>query len=154
MDNNVILRRLRYIFDFSDSQMIGLFDSAGMEVSRSLISNWLKKEDDEEFEKINDKRLATFLNGLINEKRGKREGPQPIAEKTLTNNLILRKLKIALNLKDEDMLEILYAADLKISKHELSAFFRKPGQRQYRECKDQVLRNFLYGMQLLYKNRT
>ncbi len=153
MDNNVILRRLRYNFDFTDAQMISLFKSAGMEVNRSEVSNWLKKEEDDNFEKINDKKLATFLNGFIIEKRGKKEGPLPVAEKTLTNNIILRKLKIALNLKDEDVLEILYAADMKISKHELSAFFRKSGQRQYRACKDQVLRNFLYGMQLMYKNR-
>lgn len=153
MDNNVILRRVRYIFDFNDTEMIELFGLADMEVNRSEVSNWLKKEEDEQFVKINDKKLATFLNGFINKKRGKREGPQPVAEKSLTNNMILRKFKIALNLKDEDVLEILYAADQHFSKHELSAFFRKPEQRQYRECKDQVLRNFIYGMQLLYKNK-
>ena len=153
MDNNTILRRMRYVFDYSDNEMISLFSLGGKEVSRSVVSNWLKKEDDDQFDKINDKELATFLNGFITHKRGIKEGPKPVPEKTLTNNLILRKLKIALNLRDEDMLEILYAADLHISKHELSAFFRKPGQRQYRECKDQVLRNFIYGMQLMYKKR-
>jgi uncharacterized protein YehS (DUF1456 family) len=95
--------------------------------------------------------LATFLNGLIIEKRGKKEGPQPIPEKQLNNNIILRKLKIALNLKDEDILDLLKLAGLEISKHELSAFFRKPGQNQYRECKDQVLRNFLSGMGMKYR---
>ena len=85
----------------------------------------------------------------------KRQAEKKIPEKNLNNNIILRKLKIALNLKNDDMLELLTLADFKISKHELSAFFRKPGQSQYRECKDQILRNFLRGMQLKYReNKT
>jgi len=62
------------------------------------------------------------------------------------------KLKIALNLKAEDVLEIMELAGFLMSKHELSAFFRKPGHKHYRECKDQILRNFLKGMQLKYRN--
>ena len=92
-----------------------------------------------------------FLNGLINEKRGKKEGTQPEVETRLTNNIIFRKLKIALNLQAEDVLDILNLADFKLSKHELSAFFRKPGHKHYRECKDQILRNFLSGMQTRYR---
>lgn len=151
MDNNDILRRIRYAFDFSDAQMIEIFGLAEREVTRSEVSNWLKREEAEEFEQLYDKELATFLNGLINLKRGKKEGEQPAPEKSLSNNLILRKLKIALNLQSEDMLEILFLADLRISKHELSAFFRKKGQSQYRVCKDQVLRNFLVGLQKKYR---
>jgi uncharacterized protein YehS (DUF1456 family) len=83
--------------------------------------------------------------------RGKKEGPQPDAENKLTNNIILRKLTIALNLQAEDTLEILDLADLRLSKHELSAFFRRPEHKHYRVCKDQVLRNFLFGMQLMYR---
>jgi uncharacterized protein YehS (DUF1456 family) len=154
MDNNNILQRIRYIFDFSDDKMIAIFGQADLEVTRAEVSNWLKKEDDPEYDTINDKLLATFLNGLINDKRGKREGEQPKPEKRLTNNLILRKLKIALELKSEDMLEMLDLAGFKLSKHELSAFFRKPEQRQYRVCKDQVLRNLLMGMQLKYRPKS
>jgi uncharacterized protein YehS (DUF1456 family) len=95
--------------------------------------------------------LAIFLNGFINDRRGKREGQQPVPEKRLTNNVIFKKLRIALNLKSEDVLDILELAPLRISKHELSAFFRKPGHKHYRQCKDQVLRNFLKGIQLKYR---
>jgi uncharacterized protein YehS (DUF1456 family) len=95
--------------------------------------------------------LSIFLNGLIIEKRGKKEGPQPLPETKLNNNIIFRKLKIALNLKDVDVLDILSLVDLRISKHELSAFFRKPNQSQYRLCKDQILRNFLHGLQKKYR---
>ncbi len=154
MNNNDIFRRIRYTFDFSDAKMISIFALAEQEVSRAQVSDWLKKEEDPEFRSLHDIHLATFLNGLIIEKRGKKEGEMPKPEKTLTNNMIFRKLKIALNLKDDDILEMLELANFKISRHELSAFFRKPEQNQYRLCKDQILRNFLQGMQEKYKVST
>ncbi len=150
MDNNDILRRIRYTFDFNDSKMIELFSLADHAVTRAQISDWLKKEDDPAFQRLYDNQLAIFLNGLINDKRGKKEGAQPVPEKRLNNNIIFRKLKIALTLKDENIQEILEQADMRISKHELSAFFRKPNQSQYRPCKDQILRKFLQGIQIKY----
>lgn len=152
MTNNDILRRIRFIFDFSDSKMIDLFGQADYQATRSQVSNWLKKEEDPSFEKLVDQELAVFLNGLINDMRGKKEGKQPLPEKRLNNNIIFRKLKIALNLKDDEILKVLELAGLKISKHELSAFFRNPGQMQYRPCENQVLRNFLHGLQIKYHN--
>ncbi|WP_373496203.1 DUF1456 family protein [Aquiflexum sp.] len=151
MTNNDILRSLRYTFDFGEDKMIKLFELGGKDVSRAEVSDWLKKDEDPDFKGIYDKDLAYFLNGLIIEKRGKKDDALPEAEKTLTNNMILRKLKIALELKDEDILRMLHQLDINISKHELSAFFRKPTQSQYRLCKDQVLRNFLRGLQMRYR---
>ncbi len=151
MTNNDILRRIRYIFDFNDDKMITLFDLADCKVTRAEISDWMKPEDNPEFKKLNDVKLATFLNGLINDKRGKREGPQPVPEKNLSNNAIFMKLKIALNLQAEDILEIMDLSDFRMSKHELSAFFRKVGHKHYRECKDQILRIFLKGLQMQYR---
>ena len=148
MNKNDILRRIRYIFDFSDSDMISIFGQAGHEVTRAQVSDWLKKDDDPAFKKCTDKELAVFLNGLINHKRGKRQGPQPEPEHKLSNNAIFMKLKIAVNLKAQEVINVLSLAGLKISKHELSAFFRRPGHRHYRECKNQILRNFLKGLQL------
>ena len=150
MTNNDILRRLRYIFDFSDSKMISLFGLANLEVTRGQVSDWLKKEDDPAYKNCPDTKLAIFLNGLINDRRGKKEGPQPKPETRLTNNIIFRKLKIALDLKADDVLEILDLANQHLSKHELSAFFRKQDHKHYRDCKDQILRNFLKGVQLKY----
>jgi uncharacterized protein YehS (DUF1456 family) len=112
----------------------------------------LKKDDDPDLQELYDKELAIFLNGLIVDKRGKKEGEQPKPEKRMNNNIVFRKLKIALNLRDDDILEILMLVDFRISKHELSAFFRNPVQSQYRPCKDQILRNFLMGMQIKYRD--
>jgi uncharacterized protein YehS (DUF1456 family) len=147
MTNNDVLRRLRYTFDFSDDKVISIFASADLEVTRNEISNWLKKDDDPAFENLSDKKLATFLNGFINDQRGKREGEQPVPESKLSNNIIFRKIKIALNLEADDVLEILGLEGFRLSNHELSALFRKKGHKHYRECKDQILRNFLQGLQ-------
>jgi len=151
MTNNDILRRIRYVFDFNDDTMIKIFALAEDKVTREQISRWLKKDDDTDYKACSDTQLAIFLNGLINYKRGKKDGPQAVPEKKLNNNIIFRKLKIALNLKEEDTLALLKLADLTISKHELSAFFRKEGHKHYRVCKDQILRNFIQGMQLKYR---
>jgi uncharacterized protein YehS (DUF1456 family) len=151
MTNNDILRRIRYAFELSDSAMIDIFAEADCKVTRSEVSDWLKKEDDPAYRELADVMLATFLNGFINQRRGRREGEQPIPENRLNNNLILRKLKIALNLNDEDILLLLGMIGFRLSKHELSAFFRNPSQNQYRVCNDQILRNFLQGLQAKYR---
>lgn len=148
MENNDILRRLRYTLDYNDSTVMRIHAQAGDAVPISTIRSWFKREEEEGYKPVSDKHLAQFLNGVIIEERGKKEGPLPEPEKRLTNNIILRKLKIALNLKDTDMLEILKLADFNISRGELSAFFRKPDQDKYRLCKDQIMRNFLNGLQI------
>ncbi len=147
MTNNDILRRVRYIFDISDDKMIALFAEGDLQTDRSAISDWMKKEEDEGFQELLDKGLASFLNGLIVDKRGRKEGPQPVAEDKTDNNIVFRKLKIALDLKAEEILALLSSVDITISKHELSAFFRKPGHKHYRACNNQILRNFLKALQ-------
>jgi len=151
MTNNDILRRIRFIFDLSDKKVIALFTLGECEVTRADISDWLKKDDHADFKPCEDETMARFLNGLIAEKRGKREGDQPIVEKRLNNNIIFRKLKIALNLKAEEILAILDSVNFRLGKSELSAFFRKPSHELYRECQNQILRNFLQGLQLKFR---
>jgi len=149
--NNDILRRLRYTFNFNDSKMIEIFKLADCEVTREQISNWLKKDDDEAYASCGDIQFSTFLNGLISDRRGKQDGPAQKPEAKLTNNIVLRKLKIAFDMKNEDVLAFLSSNGLFISKHELSAFFRRTDHKHYRPCKDQVLRNFLQGLQAKYR---
>ena len=151
MTKNDILRRIRYTFDFNDEKMIAIFALANHKATRAEISDWMKREEDPAYKILYDDELAVFLNGLIIEKRGRKEGPVPKPEKKLTNNVILKKLQIALNLRAEELLEVLMLADLKVSKYELSAFFRKPDHKHYRPLRDQILRNFLNGMQLKYR---
>jgi len=144
------MRRLRYTFNFNDKQMVALFASADVVVTREQISQWLKKDNDSDFVSLFDTQLAIFLNGLINNKRGKKPGAQVAPEKRLTNNIILTKLKIALNLQAEELIALLSDVGFRLSKPELSAFSRKVGHQHYRECKDQVLRNLLQAIDNKY----
>jgi uncharacterized protein YehS (DUF1456 family) len=151
MNNNDILRSIRYTFNFGDDKMMDLFGMAGLQVTRTQVCEWLKRDEDPDFKGIYDNQLAYFLNGLIIDKRGRKDGEMPLAEKKLNNNIVLRKIKIALSLRDEDIIAILQLADFKLSKPELSAFFRNPDQNQYRPCKDQIMRVFLQGLRMKYR---
>lgn len=150
VNNNDVLRKLRYTFNFNDKKMVAIFASAGEEVSREEVSQWLKKDSDSDFVALFDTKLAVFLNGFINEKRGKKPGANPTPEKRLTNNIILTKLKIALNLQAEQIISLLEEVDFRINKPELSAFSRRVDHQHYRECKDQVLRNLLHAIDNKY----
>lgn len=151
MTYNDVLSRLRYMFDYSDAEMVAVFAAADHEVALEQVMRWLSKEEDPFYEQLGDRDLALFLNGLINHRRGRRPGPQAVPEERLDNNLIAKKLKIALNLKGEDMIRVLNLADFQLSNHELSAFFRKPGHKHYRELNDQILRYLLRGLQMEYR---
>lgn len=148
MTNNDVLKRLRYCYQFNNKALIKLFKDGGREVTVEQIIQWTLAEKDESYINLPDHHLAAFLNGFILHQRGPSDRPMPPAEKKLTNNLILRKIKIALNAKDDDLIELLKIADFKLGKSELSAFFRKPGHKHYRVCKDQILRNLLQGLQM------
>ena len=149
--NNDIIRRLRYTFDFGDDKMIALFAMADFDTNRAEVSNWLKKDEHEEFLEMDDSTLASFLNGFINDRRGKKEGPQPTPETHLTNNDILKKIKIALNLKAEELLAVFSIVNKKITKSEMNAMLRKPTHAKYIDCQDQYLRQFMHGLQLHFR---
>ncbi|ASM49856.1 hypothetical protein PESP_a1792 [Pseudoalteromonas espejiana DSM 9414] len=151
MTNNDILRRLRYTFNLTDTAMVDIFAAAEATVTTEQVIAWLTKEGDEGFVKISDTEFATFLNGFINTKRGKRDGEQPLPESKLNNNIIFMKLRIALNMKAEDVIATLALVDFDLSKHELSAFSRKVENKHYRVCNDQILRLFLTGVQQQYR---
>ena len=148
MINNDVLRRLRYALDLNDAAMIEVFALGAATVSPDELTALLLKEEQDGFVELDDERLDAFLDGLITSRRGKREGPTPEKELPvrLTNNAILRKLKIALNFKEDQMIEVFQLADFRISRGELSAFFRQRGHKNYRDCGDQAVRNFLVGL--------
>lgn len=101
--------------------------------------------------------LDAFLNGLIIFKRGPQENKPNQPENPVTirrnnvNNIVLKKLKIALALTAEEVIDILGLVGVKISKSELSAVLRKEGHKNYKECGDRYLRNFLKGLAIQYR---
>lgn len=151
MNNNDILRRIRFAFDFNDSTMISIFGFADSAVTREEISAWLKQDDNPDFREIDDKQMALFLSGLIVKNRGKREGPAFVPESVLNNNIVFRKLRIALGFNDVDVIQVMKLAGFPIGKQELSALFRNPEHKNFRQCQDQMLRNFLKGLQLKFR---
>lgn len=139
------------MFDFSDPMVLSIFKLGGYEASKSELIAWLSREEEPDFVLCEDEKLARFLNGLIIKNRGPKDDGVPEPERILTNNIVLRKLKIALNIQADDLLEMLKLNDFAISKHELSALFRRPDHKNYRLCLDQLLRNVLDGMEKHYR---
>lgn len=146
---NDILRRLRFALSLDNNATIQIFKLAEHDLDEDYLMNMMKKETEAGFLPCRDKTLCLFLDGLIIKNRGKQEGGPPpglMQGQRLTNNDILRKIKIAQSYQQEDLIKLLKAADFRIGKSELTALFRKPDHRSYRACGDQLLRNLLQGM--------
>lgn len=174
MDNNDILIRLRYALDIKNTDMVEIFKLGGVELTYEEVRKMLIKSKDnyqnevdehdaieqkEENIKCKNDTLASFLNGFIIFKRGKQD-PKPgqpetpvlsIKDSGNLNNIMLKKLKIALSLTSDDMLEIFKETGVIVTKGELSALFRKEGHKHYKECGDKYARNFLKGLAIKYR---
>ncbi len=147
MVNNDILRSVRFMLDISDIKIVEILKLANYNINVKTIIGFLKKDDEEGYLPCSDEVLGHFLDGLILLKRGKdQDKPTPPLELPITNNLVLKKLRVAFSLNEEDLLAILASVNFKISKSELSALLRKKGHINYRDCGDQLLRNFLKGL--------
>ena len=146
MDNNSILRRLRYALDASDERMAQIFALKGHNLTTDQVRAVMSREEDEGAVACNDKQLTAFLDGLIIDRRGPGKPGAHMPASVLSNNMILKKLRIAMMLHEKDMLSILATGGQPLSRGELTALFRKPNHKHYRECGDQLLRNFLKGL--------
>ncbi|MBO0419815.1 MAG: DUF1456 family protein [Vagococcus fluvialis] len=154
MNNNDRLTRLRYALDIKDQDMIEIFRLGGVTISREDYLALLKKIDEDNYEKdLEDEVFERFLNGMIISQRGVKEGDKPVYELRPgnANNIFLKKLKIALSLTTDKMLEIWADEGITISKSELSAFLRKEGHKNYKTCGDNFTRNFLKGLMKEYR---
>lgn len=149
MINNYVLRSIRYMLSLNEQKMLLICELGGYPVKNSDMISYLKREEEDGYAECSDEFMDHFLNGLIYFKRGKDESrPAPLVSQKMTNNIILKKLRVAFEMKDVDMYAVLEQTGFPITKTELSAFFRNENHRNYRECGDQVLRNFLKGLTL------
>lgn len=151
MTNNEVLHHIRYIFALSNEKISAIFKLAECLKTDKEISDYFRKNGEPSFARIADNHLASFLDGLIIECRGAKEGAQAQSNQTINNNIVFNKVKISLALKAEDIITLLDSAELTLSKHELSAFFRKPEHKHFRVCNDDTLLKFFNGLHL--KNR-
>lgn len=164
MDNNDILIRLRYALEIKNKEMAEIFKLGGVDVTVPEVIKILTRSDEYDDEnddqiKCNNSMLDSFLNGFIIYKRGKQE-PKPgqsatpemsIKKSVNVNNILLKKVKIALALTTEDVLDIFDNAGITVTKGELGAFLRKEGHKNYKECGDKYARNFLKGLAIKYR---
>lgn len=147
MTNNDVIRSIRYILNVNDKKLSEIFALGGLKVPPEDIVLFLKDEEDPQYKRCDDLSMAHFLDGVIYHKRGKDESKPPFPfELPISNNLILKKLRVAFTLKEPDMHEIMSDGGYNMGRAELSALLRKKGQPNYRECGDQVLRYFLKGL--------
>ncbi len=149
MTNNDVLRSIRHVLDISEATIADIYKLAEHQIDLATISSFLKQNDESGYLECNDNHLSLFLNGLITYRRGKSEHNPPQSNQILpllTNNIICKKLRIAFNLKEDDMIELMSFADYGVSKSELSAISRKPGHKHYRLCSDEFLMGFLIGL--------
>ena len=150
MTNNDFLRRLRYALNIKDNIMVQIFKKGNIIVTREDVIDYLKKDIDEGLKKLSNNDLISFLDGLIIQKRGKKEDGTPVPKIKVTknnlNNILLRKLKIALAFKSYDMIRIFKLGGIEISEGELSALFRREDHKNYKECGDKYVRVFLKGL--------
>ncbi|EIB97822.1 MULTISPECIES: DUF1456 family protein [Pantoea] len=155
MTNNDILRSVRYMLNLSDAGMVKIFALAECEVPETDVQAWLKKDDDAAFRPCPDVLMGYFLNGLIFYRRGKsEEAPAPSIERKMNNNIFMKKLRIAFDLKTTDIPDVLKRANFTVSQAEVGAIFRKPDHKNYRECGDQILRNFLKGLAMIQRPKS
>lgn len=154
MANNELLRSIRDALELDTASMILIFKAAGREVGESAINAFLKSEDEDGHIPCSNPIMGFFLDGLIIHNRGKQEGSPAPAETPLvelSNNAILKKLRIALDLKEEDLIAIFKCAGIVMTKHELTALFRKPGHKHFKTCTSQLLSGFIKGVALRRK---
>ncbi|MFW8053359.1 DUF1456 family protein [Vagococcus fluvialis] len=154
MNHNDRLTRLRYALDIKDTDMVELFRLGGVEITKEDYLKMLKKIDEDNYELVlEDEVFERFLNGMIISQRGEKKGDKPIFElrQGNSNNIMLKKLKIALSMTTDDMLAIWHKEGIIISKSELSAFLRKEGHKNYKTCGDNFTRNFLKGLMSEYR---
>ena len=151
MINNELLNRIRTILHFTDEKILNVFGLGQCDIEQAQLTAFFKEKEDSAYQALTDSEFASFLNGLITEKRGEKKGPQHQAEQVLSNNAIFNKLKIAFGLQAKDVINLLELAGLSIGKYELSALFRNVNHKHYRVCSDDILSTFLTGLTIQSK---
>lgn len=147
MIHNDVLRSVRFMLNVDDAKLAAIARLGGKDVTRQQVFAFLKRDDEPGYAVCDDEVMAHFLDGLIIHRRGKDDSkPLRPIELPVTNNTVLKKLRVAFELKDDDVISLMAGTGFQVSKSELSALFRKPDHPNFRPCGDQFLRNFLKGL--------
>ena len=141
------MKSVRYTLEIKNKEVVKMIKAGGMELTTLETVDLLKNEEDEGFVACPAETIHAFLDGLILGRRGPSDGPaKKFSTATINNNMILRKLRIAFEMRDTDVITTLNSVGLSVSKSEISALFRAPTHKHFMKCGDQFLRNFLRGL--------
>jgi uncharacterized protein YehS (DUF1456 family) len=142
---NEMLYRLKEALHLSLEEIVTIYKSQSYPLTPEAIRTRLLRHQDRAFTPASYEDLGVFLDGLIAFKRG--DSPhRPSEEMTLSNNLILKKLRIALELKESEVEIIFGLADIALSKQQLSSLFRKESHKNFKACSDTLLLAFIEGL--------
>lgn len=152
MKNNTVMIKLRQTFALTDSDIARLFDLGGYSVTPEMIAGFLVGfPTDEGYIKCPNRALIGFLDGFIVDRRGPNPNkPKPGAatDTTIDNNDVFKKLRIALDLHEIDIQNMLVKSNVVLEKNDFSGIFRKKGHKHYKACSDAVLDAFFKGIEL------
>ncbi len=147
MTHNHVIKEIIKALDIDEATLLQIFRLSDPEVTPEDVADLLKNEAEPGFVLCSDAGMELFLDGLIIYKRGpsdKKGESKPVS--AMSNNAILKKLRIALELQDEAMLTLFDSVGVTLSKSELTPFFRQEGKRNYRRCSDKMLSSFLKAL--------
>lgn len=151
ISTNEILFRIKKALTLSTEEMIEAYKLEGYTMETSHLESLLKRRLDDGFIIASYEELGVFLDGFVALKRGPSpKKPNDDEAVELTNNLILKKLRIALELKEAETEIIFNLADVELSKQQLASLFRKEGHKNFKECSDELLMAFLDGLYEFY----
>ena len=152
IQTNEILYRIKTALNLSEEEMIEAYALADYPMEKEHLDALLKRRYDKTFHPCSYEELGVFLDGLILLKRGpspnSRQNEDEVIE--LTNNLILKKLRIALELKEPETEIIFGLGDVMLTKQELKSLFRKEDHKNFKACPDALLMAFLEGLDEFY----
>lgn len=149
MRTNDIFRKLTQSLQCDAAAIQSLFAPADIDLNDKEILNLLKTDYQPGFEPMPDYVLLIFLDNLIDAKRGKKSDVEVDTvnkHHKLANNDVLKKLRIAFNLHEQDVRDVFKAATIELTKSDLSALFRKPGNTHFKVCDDELLLDFIEGL--------
>lgn len=151
ISTNEILYRIQKALNLTIENMLQAYKLEAYNMEEKHLKSLLSRRQEKDFILCSYEELGTFLDGLVTLKRGpspKKSNDDTVVE--LTNNLILKKLRIALELKESETEIIFGLAEVELSKQQLASLFRKEGHKNFKECSDELLMAFLEGLDEFY----
>ena len=151
VSTNEILYRIQKALNLTMEEMLEIYKLESYEMSETHLDALLKRRLDKGFMLCSYEELGVFLDGLVTFKRGPSPKKSTDAEVVeLTNNLILKKLRISLELKEAETEIIFGLADIELTKQQLASLFRKENHKNFKPCSDELLMAFIEGLDEFY----